>query len=58
MLGFNPRLRHFLNDLLNRVEYAISYMMRSFSFHQLFHQVINILGLMHTTGLDVINSLV
>ena len=57
MLGFNPRLRHFLNDLLNRVEYAISYMGR-FSFHQLFHQVINILGLMHTAGLDVINSLV
>ena len=57
MLGFNPRLRHFLNDLLNRVEYAISYM-RRFSFHQLFHQVINILGLMHTAGLDVINSLV
>ncbi len=57
MLGFNPRLRHFLNDLLNRVEYAISYM-RSFSSHQLFHQVINILGLMHTASLDVINSLV
>ena len=57
MLGFNPRLRHFLNDLLNRVEYAISYM-RRFSSHQLFHQVINILDLMHTAGLDVINSLV
>ena len=57
MLGFNPRLRHFLNDLLNRVEYTISYM-RRFSSHQLFHQVINILGLMHTAGLDVINSLV
>lgn len=57
MSGFNPRLRHFLNDLLNRVEYAIS-CMRSFSFHQLFHQVINILGLMHTASLDVINSLV
>lgn len=57
MLGFNPRLRHFLNDLLNRVEYAISYM-RNFSSHQLFHQVINILGLMHTASLDVINSLV
>ena len=32
--------------------------MRSFSLHQLFHQVINILGLMHTASLDVINSLV
>ena len=57
MLGFNPRLRHFLNDLLNRVEYAISYI-GTFSFHQLCHQVINILGLMHTAGLNVINSLV